>query len=219
MEKQNKNMRKYIDYFNPDVVVLSDAHQDLCFRAGKGYENFDEFIKEEALEYTENGDGVTYLVFNIRVDDDGKEISRELVSYYTLSATSIPYIDRIRLDEDEARETGQEFNEEICGIPALEIKIFAVDENYQDVFFQYDGEELPISAWIIRYIIDTAQILMNTVMGFKALFLHAIPDAEEFYSQNGFYPMKINMQPLHCIDSEYTAMYLALKEIHMNYDD
>ena len=37
--------------------------------------------------------------------------------------------------------------------------------------------------------------------------------------RNGFNPVEVNMQPLHCVDSEYTAMYLALKEVHMNYDE
>ena len=39
------------------------------------------------------------------------------------------------------------------------------------------------------------------------------------YKENGFNAMEINMQPLHCIDSEYKAMYLALREVHMNYDE
>lgn len=219
MENIKNNTHSYIDYFNPDVVVLSDIHQDLHFKAGSGYENFNTFIMEEAGEYAENGDGVTYLVFNVIYDDEGCESSRELVSYYTLSATAIPYIDRIRLDEDEAKEIGKEYSEEIWGISALEIKMFAVDEKYQDVFFEYEGENLPIAAWIIRNIINEAYILMDTVIGFKALFLHALPDAEEFYRKNGFNPMKINMQPLQCIDSDCTAMYLTLKEVHMNYDE
>lgn len=60
---------------------------------------------------------------------------------------------------------------------------------------------------------------MDSVLGFKALFLHAVPNAEEFYIKNGFNPIAINMQPLHCIDSDMKAMYMALKEIYMNYDE
>ena len=60
---------------------------------------------------------------------------------------------------------------------------------------------------------------MKNVVGLKALFLHALPEAEDFYYKNGFNPMEINMQPLKCIDSEYTAMYLTLKEVYMNYDE
>ncbi len=66
------------------------------FNAGSGYENFDDFVMEEAEEYSENGDGAAYLVFNVLYDENHHELSRELVSYYTLSATAIPYVDCIR---------------------------------------------------------------------------------------------------------------------------
>lgn len=224
MAKENKKSRKRIEYFNPDVMSLEQLHQDFsseinCFDAGHGYENFNDFISEEADQYKEAGDGVTYVVWNVQYDNCDKEIKREIVAYYTFAATAIPYEDRIRLDDDEAQEMGREFDIEICGISAIEIKMFAVSEKYQDVFFEYEGEDLPISAWIIRSIIDYAYALLNEVVGFKALFLHALPEAEKFYKANGFNPVEKNMQPLHCVDSEYRAMYLALKKVHMNYDE
>lgn len=63
-------------------------------------------------------------------DENGEEKEREIVAFYTLATTAIPYEDRIRLDEEEAQQRGQEFDSQICGIPALEIKMFAVDEKY-----------------------------------------------------------------------------------------
>lgn len=217
-------MHEHIAYFNPDVLSLEQSHQDFSsemklFNAGQGYENFNDFMSEEAVEYKDAGDGVTYVVWNVMYDKNNNEIRRDVVSYYTLAATAIPYEDRIRLDEEEIKATGEEFDTEICGISAIEIKMFAVNEKYQDVFFEYDGEDLPISAWIMRSIIDFAYSLLNEVIGFKALFLHSLPEAEKFYKANGFNAMEINMQPLHCIDSEYKAMYLALREVHMNYDE
>lgn len=224
MQKRNEKLRRHISDFNPDVMLLEDAYQDFfeeinSFCAGAGYENFDEFIAADAIDYKDSGDGVTYIVWNVLYNGTGCEIKRDLVAYYTLSATAIPYEDRIRRDEEEVKETGEEFDIEICGISAIEIKMFAVDENYQNVFFEYAGEDLPISAWIMKNIIDEANVMMNKVLGFKALFLHSVPEAEEFYLVNGFHPVEINMQPLHSVDSEYKAMYLALKEVHMNYDD
>ena len=79
--------------------------------------------------------------------------------------------------------------------------------------------DLPVSAWIMRSIIDFAYSLLDEVIGFKALFLHSLPEAENFYRANGFNSVEVNMQPLHCLDSEYKSMYLALKEVHMNYDE
>ena len=143
------------------------------FDAGIEYKNFNEFILKEADDYKNSGDGVTYIVWNITYDNNSHEIDREIVAYYTLAATSIPYEDRIRLDKNEAIEKGQEFD----------IKI------------------------------------SDSILAFKAIFLHSIPSAVNFYKRNGFNPVEINMLPLYCIDSEYSAMYLTLKEIHMNYDD
>ena len=71
-------------------------------------------------------------MYNICYDENAKEAQRDVVGYYTLAATAIPYTDRIRLEEDEAREQRREFDEEICGISAIEIKMFAVDKKYQD---------------------------------------------------------------------------------------
>lgn len=188
LAKENKKEHEHIAYFNPDVMSLRQSHQDFSsemkfFSAGEGYDNFNDFITEEAIDYENVGDGVTYVVWNVLYDKDNVEIKRDMVSYYTLAATAIPYEDRIR-----------------------------------DVFFEYDGMDLPISAWIMRSIIDFAYSLLDEVIGFKALFLHSLPEAEGFYGTNGFNPVEINMQPLHCYDSEYKPMYLALKEVHMNYD-
>lgn len=224
MAKDNKIIHQHIAYFHPDVMSLEQSHQDFSsemklFNAGKEYKSFNDFIEKEAVEYKDDGDGVTYVVWNVMYDKNNIETERDVVSYYTLSATSIPYEDRLRRDEEEAKATGEEFDTEICGISALEIKMFAVNEKYQDVFFEYEGEDLPISAWIMRNIIDYAYSLLNDVIGFKALFLHSVPEAESFYMMNGFNPVEKNMQPLHCIDSEYKAMYLALKEVHMNYEE
>lgn len=223
MQKENKKSHAYIEGFNPDVTLLRESHQDFLseimqFNAGSGYESFNDFIKEDALEYEENGDGVSYVVWNVFYNSCGEETGREIVSYYTLATTSIPYEDRIRLDKEEAEEKGKIFDIQICGIPSVEIKMFAVDKKYQDLFYAYDGEDLPVSAWIIKNIINYAENLIVNVAGFKALFLHAVPNAETFYEKNGFNRMKFNMKPLHSLDSEFTAMYLTLREVHMIYD-
>ena len=141
---ENKSRHKHIMNFNPDVMLLEQAYQDYLyeiqkFNAGKGYENFNDFVVDEANDYKNIGDGVTYTVWNVFLDDLGKEEKRELVAYYTLAATSIPYEDRIRLDEEEAAEEGKEFDIQIYGISAIEIKMFAVDEKYQNIFFEYEG--------------------------------------------------------------------------------
>lgn len=43
---------KHIEYFNPDVVVLSDWHQDFSFNTEKGYENFDDLARSPTINIT-----------------------------------------------------------------------------------------------------------------------------------------------------------------------
>ena len=217
MEETNKKRHKYIKDFNPDVVLLTDSHQDFNFTAGPGYKNFDEFIQKEALDYTKRGAGVTYLVYNVKKDVYNQEVSREPVAYYTLTANAIPYIYRIYLDEDEAKEVGQPYLDELWGINASEIKMFAVDQKYQDVFFEFDGDKKPISAWILQNIIDIMSDMSHSMIGFKAIFLHSIPEAENFYLKNGFQNMSSIMQPFHCIDYDLTPLYLALNELDIEH--
>ena len=223
MQEENKKQHRHIDSFNPDVTSLEKAYQDYFvelkkFTAGEEYLNFNEFISEDAIEYQETGDGVSYIVWNVFYDEQDRELFREIVAYYTLAATSIPYEDRIRLDDLEAEELGKEFDIEICGISALEIKMFAVDEKYQNIFYEYAEEDLPISAWVMKSIIQHANEMSGAILGFKAILLHSVPEARSFYEKNGFNLVTVNMKPLHCLDSEFEYMYLALREIHMNYD-
>lgn len=224
MVEENKKAHKHIEYFHPDVLSLKESRQDFLsqvqlFNAGQGYESFSDFLMNDAEDYQITGNGVTYMVWNILYSDNGDEIKRDLVAYYTLATASIPYEDRIRLDEEEARLTGEIYNTETCGISAIEIKMFAVNDSYQDVFYTYENEDLPVSAWVMRNIIDLAHTLSDTVVGFKALFLHSVPEAVNFYITNGFNFMEDNMHPLHGLDSDFQPMYLAFKDVYMNYDD
>jgi hypothetical protein len=55
LTKENKNVYNHIAYFNPDVMLLESAYQDFLpevksFDAGRGYENFNVFIANEASE-------------------------------------------------------------------------------------------------------------------------------------------------------------------------
>lgn len=214
MELKTKK-REYITNFDPYISVLNPECRKFLtdFNAGAGNENFNEFLKDDADEYRLDGNGVTYVIWNKL-----NSVDKEVVGYFTLSANAIPYIDRIRLDENEVREMHKEFDEQNWGIPVVEIKMFAVQEKYQDLFYVLKHQELPISAWCLLAIIKYAENLLESVIGFKALFLHSVPEAESFYAQNGFQDMKMNMHPFASVDSDMRQMWMPLKKIHMNYD-
>lgn len=216
-EKNNYNTsRKYIQDFNPDIVRLTEQYQDYfqLFNAGSGNENFTEFLRNgEWEEYLQDKNGVTFIVF-----DNISENEKKVVAYYTVCAGAIPYTDRWLIPEEERDETGREYDEEECGISAVEIKMFAVSEEYQDLFFSYGGYEKPIAAWILHAIIDSIRELTITTLAAKTIFLQAVPEAEQFYINNGFDYVQTGMHAFHTVDSEFKAMYLPFVELKIHYD-
>ena len=217
MGEANNKKHTYISKFNPDVVLVSEAHQDyLCrFNAGDEYKNFNEFITEkEWRDALDNKDGVTYIVYNY-IDSEKKEI----VAFYTLSVSAIPYTDRWLIPEEERENPEIQYNEVECGISAIVINMFAVSEDYQDLFYIYNDIEKPIAAWILDNLIETIRELTDTIFSAKAILLHAVPEAESFYLQCGFDYVLPNMHTFYTMDSEFQAMYLSLVELKIHYDN
>ena len=215
---------KRIDKFIPDMQDFESAYRDFAekinsFDAGGEYSNFNSFIKRGAAESAKTGDGTSFIIWNIIKDSNGNEIDRDMVAFYTISANAIPYESRIRLEPDEAEKLGTEFDSKLCGIPALELLLFAVNKKYQDTFYDFEGIDLPVSVWALAVIIKHARVLIKSIISFKVIFLHALPEAEQFYLKNGFTEIEENMKPFYSADSEFKPMYFIVKEIHMCYDD
>ena len=214
--EQTKN-HNYIQHFKPMMVAYSSQYQNYfdSFNAGKDNLPFEEFIQKEAEEYADSGDGVTYLIF----DTGENQTDKKLVAYFTICSGAIPYVDRWEIPKDEREENGLEYDEKICGIPAIELKMFAVSKDYQDLFYRFEDEEKPIAAWILMSIVNFAMELKKNMLGVKAIFLRSVPDAENFYKKNGFDYVLKPMNPFYSIDSEYKAMFLPFVKLKIHYDE
>lgn len=212
---------KYIDNFNPHVETLNRGHEDFLCKFHSENFAFDSFIRQEAFSYVNDGEGVTRLVFD-KIDENHKN----LIAFYTLAATSIPFISRIKINNNEGKIRGirarfkKEYDEKICGISAIEIKMFAVDKNYQDMFYKMKEYDMPVSAWVFQSILNEIIGMSNESIGAKAVFLHSVREAEDFYRKNNLVFIEKNMVPLHSDDDELSAMYFRLpdKKIDMCYD-
>lgn len=206
--------RKYIERFNPCVEVYDEVrHKDFLKGFNCNSYIFNKYITSyDALEDKFNGDGVTYLVF------DESSVERKLVAYYTLCATAIPFLSRIKLDFEEIVDEA-EYDERLYGVGAMQIKMFAVDVEYQNVFYRQDELEMPIAAWILRYIVKSIDSMSSVVCGVKAIFLHAVEDAKLFYYQNNFIYADERIRPFDSDDSELASMFLKLREIRIVYDE
>ena len=139
--------------FNFNTVFLSNETVHLLddFKCGAG--EIDRYVKEDALNDCMSGKGVTYLV----IDNS----SERLVAYYTLSATSLIYV------EDYDITDKSNFNDiKIRGIPSIEIKMFAVNNSYQDILLHHEehGEKL-ISDVILGSVIGGIYDIAIKILG------------------------------------------------------
>ncbi len=192
-------MKKELAFFEPSVVEIKSDNIRLFDTFEISKLGFDDYINTSAIYDKENGNGVTYAIL------DHEEV---VVAYYTLAVTTILCTDRYK-EEDGT------YDEAICGIPSVEIKMFAVNDNYQDCL--YKGEL--ISAMILKYIINYIDELSTTTVGIKAVFLHSVADAKEFYIKNGFKEMEFYMSCLHSVDGEHEPLYFPIRKFTIHYDE
>ncbi|MBS4956578.1 MAG: hypothetical protein KHZ99_05975 [Clostridium sp.] len=194
-------MRKTIQNFKPVIEALSEGNIDLIRNFFVGEKAFDDFIKEEAINDMISGDGVTYLIIN--------EVSkREIVAYYTISSSSIHTIDRYDFEDEDVPQ--DEKREHFSPISAFLIKMFAVNEKYQDTYY---NDEL-VASLILKNIIFDLYDMSTSVVGAKRIILCAVEKAKKFYKLNNFKEFDDNYTLFDKIDAQDNyPMYLALHNV------
>lgn len=203
--------RQFIESFNPKLERLDSAtNVELSlFYAGSGFDSFSKYIqvdewtnRSEAMNDIAQGRGVTHLIYNYKSDG-----TRDIVAYFTLSNNVIPYDDGIEDDRSDLSN--------YPSIPVAEIKMFAVSELYQDVFYRLDDMEMPIAAWCLHFVIAYITMLCDECISFQAIFLHSLETAEVFYKNNHFCELPSQTKPLYSVDGDLKAMWLILKKINL----
>lgn len=198
---------KEIEKFNFSIALLDKKYKKFFdeFKTGDKYpeQGLGDYIQSEAFDDMLSGDGVSYLVLRINENDE----PLELVAYFTLVSSAMPYIYRTEYD-------GEEY-EAVCGIPAIRIHMFAVSDKYQDVFYR----EKPISAWIFETIIHIINEKSQTDTGIKAIYLHALPSSKKFYKKNNFIEAEPYMQPFKGLDDDLDVMYAFIRNVDVIHED
>ena len=200
---------KHIERLNLKRTLYESATNEelLAFNAGKDYIEFNDYIQQRtggcAIYDRNHGMGVTHLIW-----DNFENGKRKIVAYFTLSTIAVPYDDgNFKTDEEKADLS------KYPPINGAEIKMFAVDESYQDSFYLYQGEDKPVSAWCLSYIIDFISNLSEEIISIQAIFLHAIENAQDFYYTNKFSYAPTIMKPLYSADSDFPIMWMPLKPL------
>lgn len=194
-------MRKTIQSFKPVMEALSEENIGLISNFFVEEKAFDNFIKEEAINDMISGDGVTYLIIN-------EANEREIVAYYTISSSSIHTIDRYDFEDEDVPQ--DEKREHFSPISAFLIKMFAVNEKYQDTYY---NNEL-VASLILKNIISDLHDMSTSVVGAKIIILCAVEKAEKFYNLNKFKKFDDNYTLFDKIDAQDNCpMYLALHNV------
>lgn len=199
-----ENKRKIIDSLDSSVYLLSEENMWLLrdFNTGLSYpeRGLGDYIKQktDALHDMYSGDGVSYLV--VRETFGHKE---EVIAFFTLIASALPVAYKLRGCE-----------EDLLGIPAVQISMFAIKDTYQDVFYQ----NKPVAAWIFENILDTINEKSIGDMGIKAIYLYSLGSAEEFYLRNGMNYMKEYMRPFVTNDDDCCFMYEFIRDVNITYE-
>lgn len=194
-------MKKTIENFNPVIEALSEENRKLISDFFVGEKAFDDFIKKEAISDMVSGDGVTYLIVN-------EANKREIVAYYTISSSSIHSIDRYDFEDEDVPK--DEKREHFSPISAFLIKMFAVNEKYQDTYY---NDEL-VASLILKNIIFDLYDMSTSVVGVKRIILCAVEKAKKFYKLNNFEEFDGKYTLFDKIDAQDNyPMYLALHKV------
>lgn len=194
--------KKIIDKFKPSIERITPENIGFFSEFNISTKGFDDYISNYALEDKFNGDGVTYVVLD----------NNTIVSFYTLCVTSILYNDRYHVEDTDTYDT------KLCGIPSVEIKMFAVNDEYQDCFYK-DSIDEPISALILKDIINYIDELSKDSIGIKAVFLHSTEEGKPFYIKNNFKPLEEYMECVYSIDDDCEPFYFPIREFNIHYDE
>lgn len=170
---------------------LTKENKDLVKNFSCGNINIDDFIKQDSVQTQNSGEGVTYLVID--------KIRDRLVGYYTLATTSLLY---------SATKVKNDYR--IEGDPAVEIKMFAVNEFYQGYNPRW-SDNIMADIMLGIVIAEAYKYALNHI-GFKFIVLDSTDEAISFYQRNGFNEMDKYISLYSEFTEGCTPMYMRLFE-------
>lgn len=161
---------EYGEEISYNIKLLSEVESKYLYNFCCGNKEIDKYLLNDALEDLKNGQGVTKVF--IKTDDP------EIIGFYTICCSSI-------VVEDHSKS---------FFYPSVEIKMFAVNEKYQNMQFTKDIEDGVLSDYLLCSIIKDINIFTEKLCGAGHITLYSVKDAETFYERNGFENFKKYMK-------------------------
>lgn len=136
-----------------------------------GHPDFNTFIREDAIKYKNNGEGVTYIL--VLEEEYKKRNITSIFAFATLQTTALLYHD---LDD----------NDSILRMSGVEIKYFAITKGFQKQHAYMLNPSKYYSTCFLEMLLIMLYSMSIEVIGFQAIFLRANENGEKLYRRKQF---------------------------------
>ena len=140
----------------PKLLSKDDIEKTKYFDCGN--EVINDYLKKHAYE---DSRATTFVIYDIE--------NNCIINYYSLSCSGFVL----------------DYNSHFTIYPAVEIKMFAIDEQYKHIIYSPD-DNLTLSDYIFGNVISRIYDFTENECGADKVILYSVPKAENFYIKNGF---------------------------------
>lgn len=182
----------------------SKVEAEILQKFNCGHPDFNDFLIEDALKESSNGEGVTYILIDKTEFDSGNITA--IFAFATIQSQSLHYY-----KDKECKVCNVENDDKnIYYIPCAEIKYFgiakafqkqtayAIDKNkfYSTIFFE----------WLLQYL----YIMSTRTIGFQMIFLRANEAGIKLYSRKSFLDCSDYIVPYEDCDASNKCIPMGL---------
>lgn len=151
-------------------LTQANASQDVLHSFDCKHPDFNDFLYEDAIDFSADGNGVTYIL--VDKNEYQKNNISTIFAFATIQAMSLHYTEK---------KSGM-----LCSIPCVEIKYFAINRMLQkQIAYTIDSNKY-YSTIFFELLLQELYELSTKRIGFKAIFLRANENGEKLYRRKKF---------------------------------
>lgn len=160
---------KYGKDIEKQTLLLTEKYKDFVQSFNCGNEVMDNYLKDKAID---DPQATTFITIDVE--------DQTIIGYYTLSCSGLVLTHGY---------------DKITVYPAVEIKMFAIDEKYQHLPYSDDEDYGNLSSMLFSDVIGHIYQFTDEQCGADKILLHSVPDAHNFYLRSGFSDYEEFMKP------------------------
>ena len=155
-------------------VPLPEVPKSVIGTFDSGNPDFNDFLKERAEDWQNNGESVTYLIVTENERETGK-YSR-VYGYASINTMGLLY----NTNDNDSKY-----------LSCAEIRMFAIAKQLR----KRHDPTVPHSDIIFKLVLQNLYEMSTKTIGFRAIFLNANHDGLDLYKKNGFSPITSFIPP------------------------